>query len=108
MAAALGTSWHPFDSFNGQRPPPYYNPYQPTFIAWFSSNAFWGSNYSNTPVGAVTHIDEPGGGVENAFNYYYDWASGKSFAITAWHALYTSLGGAWVHCAVVGDPFVTK
>jgi alpha-tubulin suppressor-like RCC1 family protein len=97
------------DSFNGQRPPPFHNPNQPTFIAWFSSNAFWGTNYSNTPIGAVTHVDEPTtGGVENGYYYYGDWALGRSFGITAWDALVKNANHDFGECAVVGDPFTTK
>jgi alpha-tubulin suppressor-like RCC1 family protein len=67
------------DSFNGRRVIG-----QSGFLTWFSENAFGGSNYSNTPVGAVTHVDEPTtGGVENCYYYYGDWALGRSFGITA-------------------------
>jgi len=97
------------DSFNGQRPPPFYNTNQPTFIAWFSANAFGGSNYSNTPVGAVTHVDEPTtGGLENCYYYYGDWALGRSFGITAWDALVKNSYSDFLRCAVVGDPFTIK
>ena len=44
------------ESFNGQV---LQNYPQCNFIKWFSSNAFGGTNYSSTPVGAVSHVEEP-------------------------------------------------
>ena len=42
------------ESFNGQ-----WTPGQGNFVLWYSPNAFGGTNYSNTPIGAVSHTDEP-------------------------------------------------
>ena len=42
------------ESYNGQP-----REGQSDYWMWFSSNAFGGTGYSNTPVGAVTHVDEP-------------------------------------------------
>jgi alpha-tubulin suppressor-like RCC1 family protein len=96
------------DSFNGQRVP-VLNAYESSFLTWFASNAFGGSNYSNTPVGAITHVDEPTtGGEENRYYYYGDWALGTSFGITAWDALVNNPDGNFRECAVVGDPFTIK
>jgi len=96
------SGWYPIEtieSFNGQR----YRTDQGTFVTWFSSNAFGGTNYSNTPVGAVSHTDEPGeSGVNDASTYFGLWAAGKDFAICAWASLGTSTFQA------VGDPWVTK
>jgi hypothetical protein len=87
------------ESFNGQR----LDPGQGTFIKWLSANAFGGTNYSNTPVGSVTHVDEPGlGEVENSSVYFGLWAQGKSFGMCAWNARSTP------YFQAVGDPFVTK
>lgn len=87
------------ESFNGQR----IDPGQGTFIKWFSSDAFGGTGYSNTPIGAVTHVDEPGlGGVENSKIYFGLWAAGKNFAICAWNSLQRDKFQA------VGDPFVQR
>lgn len=73
------------------------------FLQWFSPNAFGGTNYSNTPVGAVTHVAEPGlGGVNDSAKYFGAWAKGKNFAICAWRSTNTILFQA------VGDPFVSK
>jgi hypothetical protein len=72
------TSWHPMDtieSYNGQR----YQPNQGNFVKWYSSNAFGGINYSNTPIGAVSHVDEPYAPyVENPQVYFGLWAAGKN------------------------------
>src|SRR5271169_2619294 len=76
------------ESFNGQRVP--YS-LQGNFIQWFSSIAFGGTNYSNTPVGAVTHTEEPGSpeACENSAIYFGLWAAGKNFAICAWNSRQT-------------------
>ena len=86
------------ESFNGQRQQvsPMGN-----FIQWFSTNAFGGTNYSNTPVGAATHVEEPYGGVETSAVYLGLWAAGKNFSICAWNARNTP------YFQAVGDPFVT-
>ena len=69
------------ESLNGQR----YFPYQGTFVEWFGSDAFGGSGYTNTPIGAVTHVDEPFlYGLENSQLYFGLWAGGNNFAICAW------------------------
>jgi hypothetical protein len=95
------------DSYNGERPPPDYNPNQSTFITWFASNSFGGSNYSSTPVGAITHVFEPGG-TDDTYDYYGNWASGKSFTISAWQT-FLNEGGERQHVAqAVGEPLVRK
>jgi alpha-tubulin suppressor-like RCC1 family protein len=86
------------ESFNGQR-----TTSQGNFLEWFSSNAFGGTNYSNTPIGAVSHVEEPDlPGVENSAIYYGLWTSKKNFAICAWNARNTP------YFQAVGDPFVTR
>ena len=96
------SSWYlieTVESFNGQR----YNLQMSTYIKWFSKNAFGGTNYSNTPVGAVCSPDEPNVfGVSLPQTYYGLWAAGKNFAICAWNKPQTA------HFQVVGDPFITK
>jgi hypothetical protein len=76
------------------------------FYMWFDHRGFGGgiyTNYENTPVGAVTHVDEPGlGGVNNTYSYFDMWASGSNFAICAWASRNTDKFQA------VGDPFVTR
>jgi hypothetical protein len=86
------------ESFNGQR-----NIGQGNFTQWFYQTAFGGTNYENTPVAAVTHTDEPGlESVNDPSKYFGLWASGKSFAISAWNSRNTGSFQA------VGDPFVRR
>lgn len=86
------------ESFNGWRQSDHGN-----FIRWFAPNAFGGAFYTNTPVGAVTHVWEPGlGGINNPFSYFGLWASRKGFAIAAWNSRNTPFFQA------VGDPLVTR
>jgi hypothetical protein len=96
------SSWWIIDtveSFNGQR----YRINQSNFTQWFSQNAFGGASYSNTPIGAVSHTDEPGGtGVSDVSIYFGLWASGKDFGICAWNCRLTQ------YFQAVGDPLVTK
>jgi hypothetical protein len=94
------------DSYNGQRGPEN-NTNQSSFITWFASTAFGGTNYSNTPVGAITHVDEPGN-LDDTYDYYGDWASGKSFAISAYHCFVNEGGLVKSVSQAVGDPFVRK
>jgi alpha-tubulin suppressor-like RCC1 family protein len=89
------------ESFNGWR-----DTGQGNFTQWFSNNGFGGSantHYENTPVGAVTHTDEPNLPFINDGPVYFGlWASGKNFAICAWNSRRTHLFQA------VGDPFVRR
>ena len=87
------------ESFNGLRG----NPGQGTFLKWSSANAFGGTNYSNTPIGMVSHVEEPFlYGIEDSSVYFGLWAAGKNFAICAWNSSRTP------YFQAVGDPFVTK
>jgi alpha-tubulin suppressor-like RCC1 family protein len=87
------------ESYNGQR----YETIQGNFLQWYSSSAFGGTNYSNTPIGAVSHVDEPTSlGVNNSFIYFGLWESEKNFAICAWNSRATT------HFQAVGDPFTIK
>ena len=92
------------ESYNGRR-----WSFQGNFLKWFSINAFEGTNYENTglayrntPVGAVTQVDEPGTAVNNPSNYFGFWASGKIFASCAWNSFY-NYGTPYPQ--VIGDPF---
>jgi hypothetical protein len=86
------------ESFNGQR----YRIGQGMSTQWFSSNAFGGTNFTNTPVGAVTHVNEPGLGAQNGPSYFGLWQGGKNLAICAWNSRLTT------NFQAVGDPFVSK
>jgi hypothetical protein len=101
------SGWYIMDtiqSFDGQR-----TTFQASYLTCFASNAFWGTNYSNTPVGAVTTVNEPGilGKVSSSV-YYGQWAVGKSFAISAWAAQVAGNGSPGSYFQAVGDPFVKK
>jgi hypothetical protein len=76
--------------------------HQSNFVDWFSANAFGGTNYSNTPVGAVCHVDEPSLGGVNSASYLLDWEQGFTFAEAAWDSSRTS------NMMAVGDPLVTR
>ena len=100
----VGSAWYiieTVESFNGQR---IHTPYSGNkFIWWFATNAFGGSNYSNTPVGAVSHVDEPYlAHVNDSAKYFGLWASRKNFAICAWNSRSTPFFQA------VGDPLVRR
>jgi hypothetical protein len=87
-----------YESFNGQP-----GAGQGNFFQWYSANAFGGTNYSNTPVGAVTQVDEPGLPNTNDAQIYFGlWIRNKNFAICAWCSRRTDLFQA------VGDPFVAR
>jgi hypothetical protein len=86
------------ESYNGQ---PFAG--QGDFYMWFDYRAFKGptGNYENTPVGAVTYTDEPGGTCD-PYVYFGYWEAGNNFAVCAWTSRRTDKFQA------VGDPFVTK
>jgi len=92
------SSWYlirTVESFNGQR-----SVFQGNFIDWFSSNAFGGTAYSNTPVGAVTHTDEPFlGGVTSGL-FWGLWEKGYTFIECAWYSRNTD------RLQAIGDPLV--
>jgi hypothetical protein len=90
------------ESYNGTR-----QGGQGTFLQWFSSNAFGGTNYSNTPVGAVSYVSEPLAPATDNAKYFGSWAYGKNFAICAWSSIniYSGYPPAF---QMVGDPFVIR
>ena len=72
------------------------------FTSPVNSNAFGGTNYSKTPIGAVSNVEEPGLPSPNYSAAYFGlWASGKNFGICAWNARNT------IYFQAVGDPFLT-
>ncbi|MBI5384920.1 MAG: hypothetical protein HZA90_09565 [Verrucomicrobia bacterium] len=86
------------ESFNGRRVT-----HQGNIFDWFANNAFGGIGYSNTPVAAVSHLEEPMvGGVNDSGAYFGLWQCGKYFALCGWHSRKT------VFFQAVGDPFVAK
>jgi len=89
-----------FESYNGRR---HLESGQSNYEKWFSSTAFGGTNYSNTPVGACSNTEEPHlEGADTISTYFTYWASGKNFGICAWNAVNTT------YFQVVGDPFVAR
>jgi hypothetical protein len=86
------------ESFNGER-----NGGQGNFLEWYASNAFGGTGYSSTPVGAISNADEPYlPSSSSPATYFGLWAEGKNFAICAWISMFTS------EIQAVGDPFTRK
>jgi hypothetical protein len=88
------------ESFNGKR-----ITFQGNFLQWFSSNAFGGLAYSNTPIGAVSQVDEPGTAVNYPYTYFGLWASGKIFANCARNSFY-NYGTPYPQ--MIGDPFTKQ
>ena len=99
------SGWYLLDtdeSFNGIA---YLSSGQGNFTEWFSSNAFGGTNYSNTPVGAGSNTDEPGSTSCNPQQFFGYWAAGRNFAFCAWNS--PNLGGSQ-YIQAVGDPFTKQ
>lgn len=88
------------ESFNGQR-----DSSQGDFLQWYASNAFGGNNYSNTPIGAVSYVDEPGEYGTTDGTYFGLWEAGEDFALCAWNSRDTYFDQS---LQVVGDPFIAK
>ena len=83
------------ESYNGIQ-----NSGQSNYFEWFQTNAFGGTNYSNTPIGAVGHTAEPGlYGIESQI-YFENWAYGLNLADAAWSGRLTQ------NYIVLGDPVV--
>jgi hypothetical protein len=94
------------DSYNGQR-----QSYQAGFLTWFTTNAFLGTNYSNIPIGAISHVDEPLELADDTYDYYRDWALGKMFIICAWagqRGTYSINPNSDIWFQAIGDPFIAK
>jgi len=88
------------ESFNGKRDA---NTGQGNFLDWYSQSAFGGTGHSCTPVGAVSHVYEPGDGAwNNPAEYFGLWQAGKSFGACAWNSKRND------RLQVVGDPLVKK
>jgi hypothetical protein len=88
------------ESFNGRLTD---RTYQGSYDQWFSREAFGGTNFSNIPVGAVCHVEEPGlVGIINAA-YFWSWENGQLFADCAWYS-----SGARTKLLVIGDPLVRR
>ena len=86
------------ESFNGQRCCP-----QGCVERWFAENAWGGTNYDNTPVGAVSHIEEPGF-LLNGPTYMSLWDEGFLFSECAW----ASKDSGSNPFQAIGDPLIRK
>src|SRR5205085_3706635 len=76
---------------------------QAFFLQWFSTNSFGGTDYSGTPVGAVSYVHEPLFEYMNdSYIYFGLWEGGKNFATCAWQSRRTP------YFQAVGDPLVRK
>jgi hypothetical protein len=93
-----------FESYNGQRDAayPYREPPQGDVEEWFAGNAWGGTNYTNTPAGAVSHVEEPGLGGVNGPTYMSLWEAGYLFSECAWASKNTPCFQA------VGDPLIKQ
>jgi uncharacterized repeat protein (TIGR03803 family) len=89
------------ESFNGRRDAVASNG-QGDVEQWFASNAWGGTNYANTPVGAVSHVEEPYLGNENGPTYMSLWESGFLFSECAWASKRTACFQA------IGDPLIKQ
>jgi hypothetical protein len=72
------------------------------FVRWFSENAFGGTNYSNTPVGATAHTEEPYTSGIASPAFHLDWEQGFTFAEAATDSAKTQ------YFVAFGDPLVTR
>jgi hypothetical protein len=88
-----------FESYNGFRDNSTTG--QATFLKWFTSDAFGGSNYSGTPVGAVSHTDEPFSSL-NDYRYFCFWLANRSFGVSSWMSRKTTFFQS------VGDPLIKR
>jgi hypothetical protein len=70
---------------------------------WFAPNAWGGTNYSNTPVGAVSHVEGPGFAI-NGPTYMSLWETGFLLSECAW----ASKIGFSDAIQVIGDPLIRQ
>lgn len=95
-----GSAWYliqTFESFNGQLAS-----FQGNFRRWFAASAFGGVAYSNTPAGAVAHVDEPYTSGLSSPDYFVLWQQGRLFSQAAWG------GHRTPHLLPIGDPLVRR
>jgi hypothetical protein len=85
------------ESFNGQK-----EVEQGNFTRWFDKKAFGGSNYEYTPVGAVTHVEEPRLIGVSSGDFFAMWEKGHLFIEAAWASRRTP------YFMAIGDPLIKK
>jgi hypothetical protein len=90
------------ESFNGWRNG---GGFQCSFLEWFASGAFGGTNYADTPCAAVSNVDEPGMDQNDPTVYFPLWASERCFALCAWNSINSARSP---QVQEIGDPFIRK
>jgi hypothetical protein len=92
-----------FESYNGTRDCGVSEGQPQGCVArWFASNAWGGANYTNTPVGAVSNVEEPYVPGLNGPTYMSLWEEGFLFSECAWASKNTPCFQA------IGDPLVKQ
>lgn len=76
--------------------------YQEHFPRWFRQDAFGGSGYANTPIGASVTVSEPGIGGLVESEFFTCWEQGELLIDCGWAGKGSSA------TMLVGDPYVTK
>jgi hypothetical protein len=89
------------ESYNGQRDSTTING-QGDVEEWFAVNAWGGANYTNTPVGAVSYVEEPDLIGVNGATYMSLWEEGFLFSECAWASKNTPCFQA------IGDPLIKQ
>jgi hypothetical protein len=88
------------ESFNGTRD--CQSDQQGCVKRWFASSAWGGTNYANTPVGAVSHVEEPALQGWNDATFFSLWEEGFLFSECAWASRRNTAMQA------IGDPLVRR
>ncbi len=94
------------ESYNGWRDAPTTG--LASYLMWFSSNAFGGTGYAGTPVGAISYVEEPQSNGTFDDVYFGYWEMGRIFASCAWNSVNTNNLLPNLYLQAVGDPFVRK
>lgn len=97
-----------FESWNANFGPQ--RSWQSKYTYWFRANAFGGSAYSRTPVGAMSHVAEPYLPSHNTATWATLWHLGKPLGIVTWIAKdwANNPTGGQNHDQTNGDPLVAK
>ena len=75
---------------------------QGNFERFFSSGAFGGTSYSNTPIGMAGHTDEPSATGVEAESYLVNWENGYLAVECAWGSRCS------VYFVFYGDPLIKR
>jgi Regulator of chromosome condensation (RCC1) repeat len=84
---------------------------QQSYVAWFSQNAFGGSNWDKTPVVAATTVAEPSGEYAKPAIWMPLWGLGTPAAQAIWlsQGNLNNFGNYyWTRVQVTGDPLVKR